>query len=98
MIQHFLLVYLVSTFLPVLKAAAFSLEAMDWIERFPGGLLRGVSLCYLLLEEGVFSVPARNNFLNAALGTPRTRLTLPAWLRAFSSVSVCTSRGMEGER
>lgn len=38
-VQRFLLVNLVSTFLPVLKAAAFSLEAMDWFERFPGGLL-----------------------------------------------------------
>lgn len=39
MVQHFLLVNLVSTFSLVLKAAAFSLEATDWFERFPGGLL-----------------------------------------------------------
>lgn len=84
---------LVSTFSSVLKAAAFSLEVMDWFERFPRGLLRGVSLCYLLLEEGVFSVPARNHLLNTALGTPRPRLTLPSWLRAFSPVSGCTSWG-----
>lgn len=45
MVQCFLLVNLALTFSPVLKAAAFSLEAMDWSERFPrGSAVRGLSL------------------------------------------------------
>lgn len=99
-VQHFLLVNLVSTLSqgshrrdPVLEAATFPPEAMDWFERFPRSLLWGVFLCYLILEEGVFSESARNNFFNRVLGTPRPWLTLPAWLRALSTISECTSWG-----